>query len=130
MGSKHKKNGKKGKKSSANPDKPDIPIPYTLDERSKKWTNICFELMKMHVYEDVVTRYVSIGMKLFVDVGRDFHYSLDLPQYSRVAEFHFVNDKRKEKENGLKLTFKKIRVEGEDDEHPINKLNKMQEHLF
>ncbi len=106
------------------------PVPYTKEERSRKWTNINFELDKMRIVEDIMIPYVTIGMRLFVDVGRDFVYTLELPQLSRTANFNFVNDRRKEKENGLKLVFNKVRVDNEGDENPINELNKVQETLF
>jgi len=117
-------------KDNTDGEQPSEPIPYTQEERSRKWTNITFELGNMRIFDDIMTPYVRIGMRLFVDVGRDFVYKLELPQYSRTAHFNFVNDKRKEKENGLKIVFNKIRVDGEGDENKVNELNKLQENLF
>lgn len=106
-----------------------LPKPYTHEERVKKINNIMIQLMNIKM-EHVLTPEVTKGMNEFRDNGMSFHTQVELPEYSRVMIVDFENDKNKDKDNAINFQFKKIRIEGEGAENPINKLNKMQEDLL
>ena len=102
------------------------PTPYTESERNIKWTSIKIQLAQLNL-EHVLRDEDKIGINNFIKKGQDYVTTLDLPVYSRVMEINFYNDKKKK--TGINLKFNKIRVMGESDDNPINKLNKIQEEI-
>jgi len=102
-------------------------VPYTEDERNKKIAKIMLQLITLNV-DHVITDEIRENINIFIKTGKEYHTSLELPTYSRTLEVNLVNDKNKGTD--MKLLFKKIRVKNEDDAHPINKLNILQETLF
>ncbi len=104
-------------------------IPYTKEEREKKWNKIFMQLMHMEI-DHVLTSDVKKNINDFVESGKEYHEEIELPEYSRIMIINFVNDKKKDKENCINLRFKKIRIENEGSDNPINELNELQEHMF
>ena len=105
------------------------PVAYTRAERNAKVTKILIQLMQIQM-DHVLTDDIRKGLDEFIATGESYIYEHYLPQYSRVMQIHFVNDKNKDKENSINIVFNKIRIEGEGDENPINKLNALQEGMF
>lgn len=108
---------------------PKPPIPYTESERSKKITMIMFKLSTMDMAQEL-TPEIRSNFQKFIKEGTEYETELDLPQFGKTLQIKLVNDKRRDKENYVKFIFKRIRVEGEGEENPINKLNKLQEEIF
>jgi hypothetical protein len=103
------------------------PIPYTEAERSRKITTILIQLSQLNL-EHVLTEEMHHHIQTFIKTGKSYDEILDLPQYSRTLEIHLENDKRQQ--TYINIKFNKIRIEGEGDKNPINKLNTIQEELF
>ena len=103
-----------------------VPTPYTKDERERKITLIKLQLVDLNMYS-VLTPEVHQSISDFIQSGKECDMEVDLPMYSRILVVHLVNDKKKQ--TYINLKFKKIRVEGEDNNN-INKLNEIQEKMF
>lgn len=120
-------NNKKNKKNKKKQKNMIGPKPYTESERNAKMTAITFQMLQMNI-SHLVTDDLKKHMTEFIKHGTAYQEKIDLPEYSRIMNVNFINDKGQE--TFIKLAFKKIRVEGEGDENPINKLNKLQEELM
>ena len=105
-----------------------LPRPFTEEQRNKKVMSIYMQLMNINILH-VLTNEIKSKIDNFIKTGEPYSAILDLPEYSRVLEINFINDMNKQHENYIRLKFKRIRVEG-DENNPINKLNKIQEGLF
>ncbi len=103
--------------------------PYTKEERNKKINNIILQLMKIGM-DHALPDNVRTSLFEFRDNGTPFHAEVELPEYSRILIANFENDFSKDKDNALNFQFKKIRIDGEGDDNPINELNKLQESLM
>jgi hypothetical protein len=103
-------------------------VPYTKEERERKISRIMIQLSQTK-WEHLVPERAKEGMFKFIETGESYIDSVELPSLSRTLTFHFVNDKTKEKENSLNFIFNKVRVDDEED-NPINELNKIQEHMM
>ena len=102
-------------------------IPYTEQERSKKITGIMLQLSSIDM-SHVLTREIHDAIQKFIKTGESYNAKIDLPAYGRIMEINFVNNKKEE--TYIKFLFKRIRVDGEGNENPINKLNKIQEEIL
>ena len=117
--------GKDKKKKIKKEDRP--PQPYTESERNKKLMLIRMQLMDIDMHH-LITPEVNDAINDFIKTGREFHKTVDIPEYSRELEVNLINDKRKQ--TYITLKFKKIVVDGGNMKNPINKLNRIQEELL
>jgi hypothetical protein len=106
-----------------------IPKPYSKKERTDKINNIFMDLLKLGVDGELTDNFKKQIFE-FRDNGTAFHAEMEMHGYSRILIANFVNDKNKDKDNRIDIKFKKIRINDESDDHPINKLNIIQESLF
>jgi hypothetical protein len=121
--------GKRNKLNNKKKGEPKPPIPYTESERNKKITNIILQLSSMDMTQ-VLTPEIRTGIQKYIKEGAEYEAELDLPEFARTLQIKLVNDKRRERDTYVKFLFKKIRIEGEGDDNPINKLNMLQEEMF
>ena len=105
------------------------PQHYTKDERQRKVTNIMMQLIQVKM-DHTLPEYSKNKLHEFVNDGIDYIEDIDLPAYSRTMKIHFVNDKNRDKENSINLIFNKVRVDNNNPDNPINKLNEVQEHML
>lgn len=108
-------------------DKVYTPLRYNETERNKKVMLIRMELVEYRM-DHVLTPEIMVKINNFIKTGEDYIDTIHLPEYSRKMEIQFINDKKQQ--SFIRFKFIKIRVEGEDDENPINKLNKLQEEII
>jgi len=101
---------------------------YTKQERERKITNIMLQLAELK-FDHVLTPEVKKLLFDYINTGEDLIYSLDLPEYSRTLEINLTNDKSLDKYNSVALKFKKVVVDEDNKDNPINKLNVLQEGL-
>lgn len=98
---------------------------YTEDERRNKISKIMLQLVTLNM-EHVLSEEVTQAIHKFIKTGDDYTTNIDLPTYSRILEISLSNNKQKK--TYINLVFKKIRVD--DENNPINELNKLQETMF
>jgi len=102
-------------------------IPMTESERNKKITNIMFKLAQKNM-DHIVTDELKSHMNSYIKEGKEYIEKIELPEYSIVIEVNLYNDKNKE--TCLNLSFRRIRLPDQGEDHPINKLNSLQENVF
>lgn len=104
-------------------------IPYTKKERQQKINCIYLQLMNKNIYE-IIPKDVKNKINCYIDTGEEYVENIYLEDYGRMLEINLTNNKNINSENMIKLTFKKIIIEGEGKDNPIHKLNKIQEELI
>lgn len=104
------------------------PLLMSQKERSDMMFKIKIQLVQMDM-DNVLDEQDKQGIYEFIQSGKEYIRTVELPSYSRTMNINLINDKRKKP--GIGFKFNKIRVVDEnDEENPINKLNVMQEEIL
>ena len=85
------------------------------------------QLININFYH-IISDEVKCKINNFIKNGETYIDEIEFPEYSRIMHINLINNKNEK--TFIKLSFKKIRLPEENDDHPINELNKMQEDLF
>jgi len=103
-----------------------LPMPYTERERHNKIMIIMNDIAKINLSNHVPQEAMSAIVK-WANTGEEYHAEFDLTSISRIMKIDFVNDKRKD--SGIRITFKKVNIEGENPDHPIHEYNRILEEV-